>query len=242
MEGASDYEKASTVINCLDTASIDLVMPHLPSVKWTYLQAKTAITKEFGNSESIATRKMEFLNIQFQEDETLANFSERFYSSAQFLNGVNALSDFDAKIAMTNALKPHDKIHIAMLPALVNNYRTYELTQYLKRVGHKFTKPPTTKSACNSVRYSENNFHNPQASSSSYNRPYSPRYDNPSSKLEGRTPAPDLNNVVCHCCQKKGHYASSCPSASKNLFRFQKQMSILLTRNFRKDIMKNVQI
>ena len=165
---------------------------------------------------------MEFLNIQFQEDETLADFSERFYSSAQFLNGVNALSDFDAKIAMTNALKPHDEIHIAMLPALVNNYRTYELTQYLKRVGHKFTKPPTTKSARNSVRYSENNYRNSQASSSSYNRPYSPRYDNLSSKLEGQTPAPDLNNVVCHCCQKKGHYASSCPSASKNLFRSSK--------------------
>ena len=109
-----------------------------------------------------------------------------------------------------------------MLPALVNNYRTYELTQYLKRVGHKFTKPPTIKLARNSVRYSEDNFCNPQASSSSYNRPYSPRYDNPSSKLEGQTPAPDLNNVVCHCCQKKGHYASSCPSASKNLFRSSK--------------------
>ena len=129
MEKASDYEKASTVINCLDTASIDLVMPHLPSFKWTYLQAKTAITKEFGNSKGIATHKMEFLNIQFQEDETLADFSERFYSSAQFLNGVNALSDFDAKIAMTNALKPHDEIHIAMLPALMNNYKTYKLTQ-----------------------------------------------------------------------------------------------------------------
>ena len=118
MEGASDYEKASTVINCLDTASLDLVMPHLPRVKWTYLQAKTAITKEFGNLKSIATCKMEFLNIQFQEDDTLANFSERFYSIAQFLNGVNALSDFDAKIDKTNFLKSHDKIHLSMLPPL----------------------------------------------------------------------------------------------------------------------------
>ena len=32
----------------------------------TYLQAKTAITKEFRNFRSIATCKMEFLNIQFQ--------------------------------------------------------------------------------------------------------------------------------------------------------------------------------
>ena len=45
MEGASDYEKASNVINCLDTASIDLVMPHLLSIKWTYLQAKTALLR-----------------------------------------------------------------------------------------------------------------------------------------------------------------------------------------------------
>ena len=45
MEGASDYEKASTVMYCLDTARIDLVMPHLPSVKWKHLLEKTAITK-----------------------------------------------------------------------------------------------------------------------------------------------------------------------------------------------------
>ena len=61
MEGASDYEKASSVINCLDTASIDLVMQHLTSVKWTYLQAKTAIIEESGNSESIATCEIQFL-------------------------------------------------------------------------------------------------------------------------------------------------------------------------------------
>ena len=73
------------------------------------MQANTAITKEFSNFKSVATCKMEFLNIQFQEDETLANFAERFYSLAQFLNGVNALADFDAKIAMTNALKPYDE-------------------------------------------------------------------------------------------------------------------------------------
>ena len=65
MEGASDHEKASTVLNCLDTVSKDLVMPHLPNVKWTYLQEKTAITKKFGNIESIATCKIKFLNIQF---------------------------------------------------------------------------------------------------------------------------------------------------------------------------------
>ena len=87
---------------------------------------------------------MEFLNIQYQEDETLANFSERFYSSAQFLNGVNALSDFDAKIAMTNALKPHDKIYIVMLPAFVNNHKFYKLTQYLK---HEFTNLPNKQQA-----------------------------------------------------------------------------------------------
>ena len=66
MEGAIDFWKASTVIIWLDNASIDLVMPHLPSVKWTYVQEKKCITKEFGNSESIATCKMEFLNIQSQ--------------------------------------------------------------------------------------------------------------------------------------------------------------------------------
>ena len=84
MEGASDYEKASTVINCLDTASIDFFMPHLPSVKWTYLQAKTAITKEFGNSKSIATCKMEFLNIQFKKMKICRLFREVLLLSSIF--------------------------------------------------------------------------------------------------------------------------------------------------------------
>ena len=64
-----------------------------------------------------------------------------------------------------------------------------------------------------------------------YNCPHLPRYDILSSKLEGWTPAPDLNNVVCHYCQKKGRYASSCPSTGKNLFRFSKTIVHFVDKN-----------
>ena len=35
---------------------------------------------------------------------------------------------------MTNAIKPYNKIHIAILLTIVNNYHTYELTQYLQKL------------------------------------------------------------------------------------------------------------
>ena len=92
-----------------------------------FKEAKDAIISEFGNAEQIATKKMEFLGIEFTEGESLADFADRFYASCQYLSGVGSLSEYDSKIAMTNALKPYHKIHIAMLPALVNNYKPINL-------------------------------------------------------------------------------------------------------------------
>ena len=81
-----------------------------------------------------------------------------------------------------------------MLPALVNNYKTYKLTQYLKHVVYKFTKLPTSNSACNSFCFPEINYFKFQASLSYYNGTHFSRYDNTSFKLEGQTPAFNLNN------------------------------------------------
>ena len=35
MFGATEREKATTVINCLDTVCVELVMPHLPAKQWS---------------------------------------------------------------------------------------------------------------------------------------------------------------------------------------------------------------
>ena len=62
MLGATDAEKSSTMINSLDTASLKHVVPKLHNCALTYPEVKEAITAEFGNPETIATRKMKFLN------------------------------------------------------------------------------------------------------------------------------------------------------------------------------------
>lgn len=57
MIGATDTEMSSTIINCLDTKSIDKIMLHLPGHCWMYNMAKQAIVKEFGNSDVLVARK-----------------------------------------------------------------------------------------------------------------------------------------------------------------------------------------
>ena len=52
---------SSTVVNCLDPRSLDLVMPHFPGTKWTYKEAKTAILDEFCFQESIVLAKKRLL-------------------------------------------------------------------------------------------------------------------------------------------------------------------------------------
>lgn len=69
MFGGTDQDRASTVINCLGTVSIDKVMPHLPENWWTYTQAKTAILEQFGNADTIITLKTKFLAIEIKQDE-----------------------------------------------------------------------------------------------------------------------------------------------------------------------------
>ena len=53
---------------------------------------------------------------------------------------------------MTNALKPYHEIHIAMLPALVNNYKPINLVQYLKRIGQEFGPPKLSQFKAKSNR------------------------------------------------------------------------------------------
>ena len=100
---------------------------------------------------------MEFLGIEFTEGESLTDFADQFYASCQYLSGVGSLSEYDSKIAMSNALKPYHEIHIAMLPALVNNYKPINLVQYLKRIGQEFGPPKLSQYKAKSNQLSKEN-------------------------------------------------------------------------------------
>ena len=56
MLGATDAEKSSTMINSLDTASLELVVLKLSNHAWAYQEVKKSITTELGNTETVAIR------------------------------------------------------------------------------------------------------------------------------------------------------------------------------------------
>lgn len=140
MDGATDAEMSSTVVNCLDPRSLDLVMPHFPGTKWTYKEAKTAIIDEFCSQDSIVSAKTDFLNISIRLDETLIEFADRFYHSAQVLLGSGAMTHYDSQIALLNAIKPHLELHHSMLPALVSNFTTSRMTENFYCISSTYDK------------------------------------------------------------------------------------------------------
>ena len=87
MFGATNREKATTVINCLDTVCVELVMLHLPAKRWSYYEACAAIIAEFGSKAYVATKKDAFMRIKIKDDETIEEFADRFYYDAQILMG-----------------------------------------------------------------------------------------------------------------------------------------------------------
>ena len=64
MFGATDREKATTVINCLDTVCVELVMPHLPAKRWSYYEACATIIAKFGSEANVATKKDTFIRVK----------------------------------------------------------------------------------------------------------------------------------------------------------------------------------
>ena len=100
MNGASDSDKATTVINCLDLVCIELVMPHLSSERWSYFEAHAVIIAEFGSKAYIATKKDAFMKIKIKEDETIEEFDNCFYYDAQMLMKCSALLTYNAKTAL----------------------------------------------------------------------------------------------------------------------------------------------
>ena len=85
MFGATDREKATTVINCLDTVCVELVMPHLPAKRWSYYEAQAAIIAKFGSKAYVATKKYAFMRIKINYNEKIEEFADWFYYNAQIL-------------------------------------------------------------------------------------------------------------------------------------------------------------
>ncbi|KAJ9067608.1 hypothetical protein DSO57_1037404 [Entomophthora muscae] len=76
MYGANNQDKATTLLNQLDAASTNLIIPHMPQNDWSYAAAKQALLYEFGSIARVTEQKNEFLMIQFQKDKSIAKFAD----------------------------------------------------------------------------------------------------------------------------------------------------------------------
>ena len=121
------------------------MIPYLPDCHWTFKEVKDAIVKEFSHPKTIAAKKMESLSISINTNKSFDEFADRFYACAQFLTGVGALSSYNTKIPMTNALQPYNEVYLAMISSLVHNYKAFELVQFLKIVGQRFGIPKPSR-------------------------------------------------------------------------------------------------
>ncbi|KAJ9085598.1 hypothetical protein DSO57_1012396 [Entomophthora muscae] len=76
MYGTNNQDKATTLLNQLDAASTDLIIPHMPKNNWSYAAAKQALLYKFGSIARVTEQKNEFLMIQFQKDKSIAKFAD----------------------------------------------------------------------------------------------------------------------------------------------------------------------
>lgn len=190
MHGATDQDKATTLLNQLDAASTDLIVPHMPVNDWSYAAAKDALLHEFGSVARTTERKNEFLMINFKKDETIQEFADRFYLEAQILTGSGSLTVHDAHIALKGAVKPYETLYRTLLPAFQDHCTLDGMVRYLRQCGDTFGAPNVAK---------------PKPPTAPFNR--AERADN-----NPRAPRPDMAKITCHRCNRKGHYASNCTS------------------------------
>ncbi|KAJ9065354.1 hypothetical protein DSO57_1020465 [Entomophthora muscae] len=130
--------------------------------------------------------------ISFRKDGTIADFANCFYLEAQILTSSGSLTVHDAHIALRAAVKPYEALYQTLMPAFQDNCTLDGMVHYLRQCGDTFG-PPNTGSK-------------PHPVSNFPGRPEAPANNNKS------PPKPDITKVVCHCCNQKGHYASSCNS------------------------------
>ncbi|KAJ9064251.1 hypothetical protein DSO57_1032479 [Entomophthora muscae] len=121
MYGANNQDKATTLLNQLDTPSTDLIIPHMPKHNWLYTAAKSALLYEFGSIARVTKRKNEFLMISFKKDKTIADFADHFYLKAQILTGSGSLTVHNAHIALRAAVKPYETLYQTLMLAFQDN-------------------------------------------------------------------------------------------------------------------------
>ncbi|KAJ9076620.1 hypothetical protein DSO57_1024384 [Entomophthora muscae] len=118
MYRASNQDKATTLLNQLDTASTDLIIPHMPQNDWSYAAAKQALLYGFG-----------------------AEFEVQFYLEAQVLTGFGSLTAHDVHIALRFAVKPYKALYCTLMPEFQDNCSIDGMVQYLCQCGDTFGPP-----------------------------------------------------------------------------------------------------
>ncbi|KAJ9063703.1 hypothetical protein DSO57_1038185 [Entomophthora muscae] len=141
MYGANNQDKATPLLNQLDTASTDLIIPHMPEHDWSYTAAKNALLYKFGSIAWVTERKNEFLMISFKKDKTITDFVDQFYLMVQILMGLGLLTVHDAHIALCVAVKPYKALYCTLMPAFQDNCTLDEIVHYLRQCGNTFGPP-----------------------------------------------------------------------------------------------------
>lgn len=57
MKGEGDFHKVTTLMNCLDQYSCNLIVPYIDEDNWTYAAVEKAILRKFGGKEQMVTMK-----------------------------------------------------------------------------------------------------------------------------------------------------------------------------------------
>ncbi|KAJ9084008.1 hypothetical protein DSO57_1028636 [Entomophthora muscae] len=191
MYGANNQDKATTLLNQLDAASTDLIIPHMPKHNWLYTAAKNVLFYKFGSITQVTKRKNDFLMIIFRKYKTITDFANSFYLEVQILTGSGLLTVHDAHIALRAAVKPYKALNQTIMPAFQDNCTLDSMVRYLRQCGDTF-RPPNTGPKPHLVSN------------------YPGRSEAP---INNKSPSkPDITKVICHHCNQKGHYASSCNS------------------------------
>ncbi|KAJ9090182.1 hypothetical protein DSO57_1005062 [Entomophthora muscae] len=128
--------------------------------------------------------------IIFKKDKTIADFADCFYLEAQILTGSGSLTVHSAHIALCAEVKPHEALYQTLMPAFQDNCTLDGMVRYLRQCGDTFGPPNTgTKPhpAANFPGCSENPTNNNKF-----------------------LPKTNITKITYHCCNQKGHYASSC--------------------------------
>ncbi|KAJ9076708.1 hypothetical protein DSO57_1023673 [Entomophthora muscae] len=189
MYGANNQDKATTLLNQLDAASTDLIIPNMPKHNWLYAVAKNVLLYKFGSIAQVTEKKNEFLMISFRKDEIIADFANCFYLEAQILTGSGLLAVNDTHTSLLAVVKLYKALHQTLMLAFQDNFTLDDMVCYLCQCGDTFRPPNTRSKPCPVSNY-------PGRLKASINNKFPSK--------------PNINKVICHRCNWKGHYASSC--------------------------------